>query len=192
VRTKLIAVTFSHELGRFDDAELAAFLRDRDVAAFREHVVEVDGEPFLLCVVSWHEAVAHAPTAVAVTPASGDRAVTIAGPRPDAPAQPLPEILQGMSPDQRTLFEIVRRWRSQKAHAEGVPPYVLLTNRQLVDLVRARPNTRTGLTALDGFGQRKVERYGPELLALLWPDVPPREPAAAVATAAAPVAEAPA
>jgi len=49
VRTKLIAVTFSHELGRFDDAELAAFLRDRDVATFREHVVAVDGEPFLFC-----------------------------------------------------------------------------------------------------------------------------------------------
>jgi superfamily II DNA helicase RecQ len=67
-----------------------------------------------------------------------------------------------------------------------VPPYVVLTNRQLTAIVLARPATPNALLAVDGFGPGKVERYGAAILAKMnghplaaaAPAVP--EPAAAV------------
>lgn len=169
MRTKLLCVAFSRELGRFDDSELASFLANREITSFREHVVDVDGEPFLLCVVTWHEE----------SPAAAQPASTTT-----QPARPMPQVLQGLTDEQRALYEMVRRWRAKKAHDEGAPPYVILTNRQLAEIVQARPNTRAGLGRIDGIGEKKLDRYADDLLALLWPPIPAAEPAAPTAEVA--------
>ena len=69
------------------------------------------------------------------------------------------DVLQGLDDAQRTQFETIRTWRTKTAHDEGVPPYVVLTNRQLVEIIKRRPDTRAGLAQVDGLGTKKLDRY---------------------------------
>jgi superfamily II DNA helicase RecQ len=61
----------------------------------------------------------------------------------------------------------LKEWRLSRAREEGVPAYVVFTDRTLSELLRMAPRTPAELAAVPGIGPAKLERYGPELLATL-------------------------
>lgn len=65
------------------------------------------------------------------------------------------------------LFGRLRAWRSERARADGVPPYVVFSDEALRGIVSARPRTREELLSIRGIGPAKVEKYGAEVLALV-------------------------
>jgi ATP-dependent DNA helicase RecQ len=65
----------------------------------------------------------------------------------------------------RALFETLRRVRMERARAEGVPPYVIASDRTLRDVARLRPQTLEDLEQAHGIGPAKAQRYGAALLA---------------------------
>ena len=67
----------------------------------------------------------------------------------------------------RELFDALRNWRSEKAKARGLPPYIICDDAVLRALARHRPSTDEGLLAVRGIGRRKQAEYGEELLALI-------------------------
>jgi len=73
----------------------------------------------------------------------------------------------GASPADRALFELLRGERRSIADAEGVPAYVVLPDRTLWELVKARPASTTDLLTVNGIGPVKAEKYGARFLALL-------------------------
>jgi len=64
-------------------------------------------------------------------------------------------------------FEALRQWRLGAARGEGVPAYVVASDRSLRDLAARRPATRDDLLLCHGIGPAKVERWGDALLAVL-------------------------
>ncbi len=70
------------------------------------------------------------------------------------------------SPDGDTL-EALRRWRRERASADGVPAYVVAHDTTLAEIAEARPRTLPALRRIRGMGPTKLERYGPEILAAL-------------------------
>jgi ATP-dependent DNA helicase RecQ len=66
-----------------------------------------------------------------------------------------------------SLFDRLRRWRTDKAREQGVPAYVILPDRALAELATRRPTTPDTLLAVNGIGPTKLDRYGAELLTLL-------------------------
>ena len=66
-----------------------------------------------------------------------------------------------------TVLEALRSWRTQRAKADKVPPYVILHDRHLQALAEAQPKTLRELATIDGMGPTRLERYADELLALL-------------------------
>ena len=72
-----------------------------------------------------------------------------------------------LAPADETLFQLLRRWRSDTAKAQGVPAYVILHDRTLRELAEARPASRSLLAGITGMGSAKIEHYGAELLALI-------------------------
>ena len=72
-----------------------------------------------------------------------------------------------MSDEDLPLFNVHRDWRAERAKRDGVPPYLVCTNRQLAEMVSSRPESMHRLGAIDGIGKAKLENYGQELLALL-------------------------
>lgn len=64
-----------------------------------------------------------------------------------------------------SLFEALRRVRMERARTEGVPPYVIASDRALRDVARLRPQTLEELERAHGIGPAKAQRYGAALLA---------------------------
>jgi len=65
------------------------------------------------------------------------------------------------------LYKHLREWRRNKAAETGMPAYIVMHDTTLEDLCFKRPNSLTGLRGVLGFGERKTELYGPEILQAL-------------------------
>ena len=65
---------------------------------------------------------------------------------------------------QQELFEALREHRLEVARLEGVPPYVVASDRTLREIVFDRPTTDAELQQIHGIGATKAERYGVGLL----------------------------
>ena len=61
-------------------------------------------------------------------------------------------------------FAALREHRLAVAREQGVPPYVVATDRSLRDLAMLRPRTLDALLTVHGIGPAKVQRYGQGLL----------------------------
>ncbi len=71
------------------------------------------------------------------------------------------------TPDDDALFERLRALRSEIAKREGVPAYVIFHDSTLREMATSRPVTAEQLLAVNGVGERKLERYGEEFLGLV-------------------------
>ena len=65
------------------------------------------------------------------------------------------------------LFLKLKTWRFKRAAADKVPPFMIAHNSALSGVAAAPPATAEQLLALPGFGKRKVEAYGPDILAIV-------------------------
>jgi ATP-dependent DNA helicase RecQ len=65
------------------------------------------------------------------------------------------------------LFEALKSWRRETAHASGVPPYVIFHDATLAAMVRDKPADLPALGRLSGIGEAKLKKYGTEVLAVL-------------------------
>ena len=66
-----------------------------------------------------------------------------------------------------TLLGALRAWRSQTARGRGVPAYVVLHDSTIDGIATSRPATLTQLRGIPGIGDKKLEHYGDELIALV-------------------------
>jgi ATP-dependent DNA helicase RecQ len=66
--------------------------------------------------------------------------------------------------DAAALFEALRRHRLRLAREQGVPPYVVASDRTLREIATLRPRTLHELGGVHGIGPAKLERYGRGLL----------------------------
>jgi ATP-dependent DNA helicase RecQ len=65
------------------------------------------------------------------------------------------------------LLGALRAWRSQIARQRGVPAYVVLHDSTIDGIATARPRTLEQLRGIPGIGDKKLEHYGEELIALV-------------------------
>ncbi len=65
------------------------------------------------------------------------------------------------------LFEALRRHRLGLARAQGVPPFVIASDRTLRDIAILSPTTIAQLRTAHGIGDAKAERYGAGLLGVV-------------------------
>jgi ATP-dependent DNA helicase RecQ len=65
------------------------------------------------------------------------------------------------------LFEALRRHRLELARQEGLPPYVVASDRTLRDIARLAPRSLAELAQAHGIGPHKLERYGAGFLAVV-------------------------
>lgn len=85
-------------------------------------------------------------------------------PRPD----PRPEL----QAEERQAYDALRTWRAERAKMEGIPPYMIASNRQLARMIRMRARSRTALTRIEGIGEAKAGKYGEGILSKAKPRRP--------------------
>lgn len=67
------------------------------------------------------------------------------------------------------VFQELRSWRRKTANKEGKSAFFVATNRMLFMLAAYLPRTVEELKMIPGFGQRKAELYGADILAVTAP-----------------------
>jgi ATP-dependent DNA helicase RecQ len=64
----------------------------------------------------------------------------------------------------RDLFDALRQWRKQTAEEEGVPPYIIFSDKTLQSLAERKPSSPDALMSIPGIGTVKLQRYGRAVL----------------------------
>ena len=59
-----------------------------------------------------------------------------------------------------TLFEALRKRRSELAKEQRVAAYVVFADKTLIDMVRRKPRTAAEMSAVHGVGEAKLRQYG--------------------------------
>ncbi|WP_071394237.1 HRDC domain-containing protein [Bacillus tuaregi] len=66
-----------------------------------------------------------------------------------------------------SLYNALKEYRLQKAREEKIKAYMVFTNEMLDLLTQIRPVTKKELLSIKGFGNKKVEQYGEEILSII-------------------------
>jgi DNA helicase II / ATP-dependent DNA helicase PcrA len=74
-----------------------------------------------------------------------------------------PRSHEGDSP----LLAALRTWRTGRARADGVSAFVVAHDSALASIAEAHPTTLAALRRVRGMGPAKLEKYGPEILAVV-------------------------
>ncbi|MGH9838256.1 MAG: HRDC domain-containing protein [Blastocatellia bacterium] len=151
--TRIITVRFNSLLDGFDDAPLRDFIKDKEVISARDHFFIHQEKPYLAMVVHY-----------ALKPIVAE--AVAAKPKPGR-KQRDETWREYVAEDDVPLFNALRDWRLARSKRDGLPPYVIRTNRMLGAMIVARPQSLAALGEIEGFGKAKLENYGAELLAIL-------------------------
>jgi ATP-dependent DNA helicase RecQ len=65
------------------------------------------------------------------------------------------------------LYKHLREWRRNKARELGIGAFIIMHDTTLEDLCLKRPSSLAGIREVSGFGERKTELYGREILEAL-------------------------
>jgi ATP-dependent DNA helicase RecQ len=65
------------------------------------------------------------------------------------------------------LHTALKAWRAEIARTRGFPAYVVLHDSTIDGIAASRPTTLTELRGIAGIGDKKLEHYGDELIALV-------------------------
>jgi ATP-dependent DNA helicase RecQ len=86
---------------------------------------------------------------------------------PGAPPGAASNALAELLPDAVVRFEALRAWRAEAARAQNVPAYVIFHDATLRAIAAAAPAGLDALGGISGVGDRKLERYGDDVLRVL-------------------------
>jgi ATP-dependent DNA helicase RecQ len=101
--------------------------------AVREHFFVKNAVPYLTLVVTYTLAEVAAPAPAGTKPASI-------------------RWYDLLDPADRPLFQTLRDWRRERSKQDGVPPYVICTDRILAGIAQQRPQSLTSLGKVPGVG----------------------------------------
>ena len=73
----------------------------------------------------------------------------------------------GMTEDERELFDLLRECRGRLARQHGVAPFMIFSNATLVDMAKKRPKNTSEFKRVSGVGEMKAQWYGRDFLKVL-------------------------
>ncbi len=65
------------------------------------------------------------------------------------------------------LFEELRKLRLEIAREEGIPPYIVFSDKTLIDMAAKEPASRQEMLNVSGVGEQKYRKYGKRFLSLI-------------------------
>ncbi|MGH9686550.1 MAG: RecQ family ATP-dependent DNA helicase, partial [Candidatus Acidiferrales bacterium] len=86
---------------------------------------------------------------------------------PVAPARSKPKTAARQFEGDSGLYAALRQWRLKTAKQRKVPAFTVMHDKSLEELCRVQPTDLAALRRVHGFGERKTDMYGEEILAVL-------------------------
>ena len=87
-------------------------------------------------------------------------------------AERRPAVKQLVAEEDAALLSALKAKRRALAEAQGVPAYVVFTDRTLIEIAETRPATLDDMARISGIGAAKLERYGATFLATVTGEAP--------------------
>ncbi|TFL20161.1 DNA helicase RecQ [Jannaschia formosa] len=87
-------------------------------------------------------------------------------------AERRPAVRQLVGEEDAPLLSALKAKRRALAEAQGVPAYVVFTDRTLIEMAETRPATLDEMARISGVGATKLERYGATFLAVVTGEMP--------------------
>ena len=72
-----------------------------------------------------------------------------------------------LPPPDPKLFEALRDWRYKLAQNQATAPFIIAHDKHLQALSSLKPKTKEELLNVPGFGPKKVETYGKDILEIV-------------------------
>ena len=120
----------------FQDEDLALFLLDKHVKRITPQFFHLHGEAYWTVFVEYEEII----------------------------QKPSAKHMEKMTDTQKQLYKKLLEWRKEKARQEKVAVFIIAAGKELRTIALHPPATMEGLANIKGFGPRKVERHGKEIL----------------------------
>ena len=148
---KIFTLKFEERIESFNDSMLTEFLAGRRVTRWEAHLIRRKRDHYWTILVECEHAGSEDPHPPPGSQGSGKG----------------DDYRSILSEDDWPLFELLRRWRTERSGAEGVPPYIILTNMQLAKIAVTRPSSLNALQCIQGIGDAKREKYGKDILGVV-------------------------
>jgi superfamily II DNA helicase RecQ len=145
LKLKVFTLRFSDSMEGFDDAPLQEFITDKEIIELYEHFFIHENTPCLAILIAYRSIENY-----------GTRKTT---------RQPDPR--NEFDSTEKEAYDALRAWRAAAAKMEGIPPYMIATNKQLAKMIKMRVNSREALGRIEGVGEAKTARYGKEILEIV-------------------------
>lgn len=65
------------------------------------------------------------------------------------------------------VYNALKEFRLNTSRAEGIKAYMVFNNEEMETLIAANPKSKNELLKVKGFGEKKVEKYGTEILRIM-------------------------
>lgn len=72
-----------------------------------------------------------------------------------------------LTKDELIIVDYLKQWRTEKAQEEMLPAYMILSNLDIYSVAKEKPSNFSELLNVHGFGEKKVEKYGDDIISLL-------------------------
>ena len=67
---------------------------------------------------------------------------------------------ESLTGESRELFETLRKLRLKISNEEGKPPYIVFSDKTLVEMVDKKPLDKEAMLEVSGVGEKKLQKYG--------------------------------
>jgi superfamily II DNA helicase RecQ len=79
-------------------------------------------------------------------------------------SEPAPKVAAG---DRSPLSNALRAWRTARARADQIAPFIIFHDSTIEAIAERRPRTIPELRRVPGIGPMKLDRYGEEIVAIV-------------------------
>ena len=97
----------------------------------------------------------------------GEGTVQFKEQRPTKPSKKRKVSAESVSNDHPDLYRELKNWRTKIADHLNVPPYIIFSNKVLMNVASERPTSMDELLLINGVGPKKLDRWGAELLQMV-------------------------
>lgn len=136
---RIITIPFDSKSKGFDDEILCLFVLNKHVKNYSTHFFQNGSESY------WTVFIEYDPMLEKVSS----------------------KAVEELDDAQKLLFERLRQWRKETAEKNGVPSYVICTNKELNEIVKAAPQSIEALKNIQGMGKSKVTKYGSQMIEII-------------------------
>ena len=138
VQVKLFTLAFQEEIQGFDTTEFDDFMKDRRVHNVYEHFFQKDDRYYWAILLGYEEP---------VDSIHGQKAA--------------------WTNAQRELWEMLKNWRLAKARSTKTAPFLIMHDKQLVEIIQKMPDNLTAMQNVRGIGEKKAQSFGNEILGVI-------------------------